>query len=166
MKKSDVDYLYEWASRTDFPLRRAPTAVGYSNKDIHFCWLKAIYRNGSIGGVRKSVVEDEKAQQILDQEEVIFATISVLDAGTKLNPHRDPPVYGKKYRRVQIPLYIPSDKCYMVWEGKKVYWTEGEPQVYDVMDYVHEGYNLSDDDMMFLFVDIAKRDDNSNLQEV
>ena len=166
MKKSDVDYLYEWASRTDFPLRRAPTAVGYSNKDIHFCWLKAIYRNGSIGGVRKSVVEDEKAQQILDQEEVIFATISVFDAGTKLNPHKDPPVYGRKYRRVQIPLYIPSDKCYMVWKGKKVFWKEGEPQVYDVMDHIHEGYNLSDDIMMFLFVDIEKRDDNSNLQEV
>ena len=118
MKRSDVDYLYEWAARTDFPLRRAPTAVGYSNKDIHFCWLKAIYRNGSIGGVRKSVVEDARAQSILDSEEVIFATVSVFDAGTKLNPHRDPPVYGKKYRRIQIPLYIPSDKCYMVWEGK------------------------------------------------
>ena len=142
MKRSDVDYLYEWAARTDFPLRRAPTAVGYSNKDIHFCWLKAIYRNGSIGGVRKSVVEDARAQSILDSEEVIFATVSVFDAGTKLNPHRDPPVYGKKYRRVQIPLYIPSDKCYMVWEGKKVFWKEGEPQVYDVMDHIHEGYNL------------------------
>ena len=153
-------------SKNRFSLRRAPTAVGYSNKDIHFCWLKAIYRNGSIGGVRKSVVEDARAQSILDSEEVIFATVSVFDAGTKLNPHRDPPVYGKKYRRVQIPLYVPSDKCYMVWEGKKVYWTEGEPQVYDVMDYVHEGYNLSDDIMMFLFVDIEKRDDNSNLQEV
>ena len=164
MKRSDVNYLYEWASRTDFPLRRAPTAVGYSNKDIHFCWLKAIYRNGAIGGVRKSVVEDEKAQQILDQEEVIFATVSVFDAGTQLNPHRDPPVYGKKYRRIQIPLYIPSDECYMVWDRKKVYWTEGEPQVYDVMDHIHEGYNLSNDIMMFLFVDIEKRDDNSNLQ--
>ena len=52
----------------------------------------------------------------------------------------------------------------MVWKGKKVFWTEGEPQVYDVMDHVHEGYNLSDDDMMFLFVDIEKRNDNSNLQ--
>ena len=163
MKKSDVDYLYEWASRTDFPLRRAPTAVGYSNKDIHFCWLKAIYRNGSIGGVRKSVVEDEKAQQILDQEEVIFATISVFDAGTKLNPHRDPPVYGRKYRRVQIPLYIPSKDCYMIWKGEKVFWEEGVPQIYDVMDHVHEGYNYSDDDMLFLFVDILKEDDNSNL---
>ena len=164
MKRNDVDYLYEWASQTDFPLRRAPTAVGYSNKDIHFCWLKAIYRNGAIGGVRKSVVGDERAQQILDQEEVIFATVSVFDAGTKLNPHRDPPVYGKKYRRIQIPLYIPSNKCYMVWEGKKVFWKEGEPQVYDVMDHIHEGYNLSDDIMMFLFVDIEKKDDNSNLQ--
>ena len=54
----------------------------------------------------------------------------------------------------------------MIWDDKKVFWKEGEPQIYDVMDYVHEGYNLSDDDMMFLFVDIAKRDDNSNLQEV
>ena len=163
MKKSDVDYLYEWATRTDFPLRRAPTAVGYSNKDIHFCWLKAIYRNGAIGGVRKSVVQDERAQQILDQEEVIFATVSVFDAGTKLNPHRDPPVYGKKYRRVQIPLYIPSNDCYMIWKGEKVFWEEGVPQIYDVMDHVHEGYNYSDDDMLFLFVDILKTNDNSNL---
>ena len=163
MKRNDVDYLYEWASQTDFPLRRAPTAVGYSNKDIHFCWLKAIYRNGAIGGVRKSVVGDEKAQKILDQEEVIFATVSVFDAGTKLNPHRDPPVYGKKYRRVQIPLYIPSNECYMIWKGEKVLWEEGVPQIYDVMDHVHEGYNYSDDDMIFLFIDILKKDDNSNL---
>ena len=127
MKKSDVDYLYEWATRTDFPLRRAPTAVGYSNKDIHFCWLKAQNKNG--GGVRKSVVEDARAQSILNSEEVIFATVSVFDAGTKLNPHRDPPVYGKRYRRVQIPLYIPSDKCYMVWKGKKVFWKESAHQV-------------------------------------
>ena len=52
MKRSDVDYLYEWAARTDFPLRRAPTAVGYSNKDIYFCWLKAQNKNG--GGVKRS----------------------------------------------------------------------------------------------------------------
>ena len=67
MKRSDVNYLFEWASQTDFPLRKAPTAVGYSNKDIYFCWLKAVYRNGSMGGVRKSVVKDEKAQEILDR---------------------------------------------------------------------------------------------------
>ena len=164
MKKSDVDYLYEWASRTDFPLRRAPTAVGYSNKDIYFCWLKASKKSDG-GGTRRSVVTDERAAKILDSNEVILATVSLFEAGTKLGAHKDPPVYDKAYRRIQIPLYIPCTKCcYMVWKGEKVSWKEGEPQIYDVMDHVHEGYNLSDDDMMFLFVDIEKRDDNSNLQ--
>ena len=165
MKRSDVDYLYEWAARTDFPLRRAPTAVGYSNKDIYFCWLKAQNKNG--GGVRRSVVEDERAREILNQEEILVSSIALFESGTKLGPHKDPPVYGKAYRRIQIPLYIPCKKCcYMIWQGKKVYWTEGKPQIYDVMDHVHAGYNTSEDDMMFLFVDIEKRDDNSNLQEM
>ena len=163
MKRSDVEYLYEWAARTDFPLRRAPTAVGYSNKDIYFCWLKAQNKNG--GGVRCSVVKDQRVRDILNQDEIILATVSLFEAGTKLGAHKDPPVYGKKYRRIQIPLYIPCSKCcYMVWKGERVSWKEGEPQIYDVMDYVHEGYNLSDDDMMFLFVDIEQNDDNSNLQ--
>ena len=165
MKRSDVNYLYEWAARTDFPLRRAPTAVGYSNKDIYFCWLKAQNKNG--GGVRCSVVKDQRVRDILNQDEIILATVSLFEAGTKLGAHKDPPVYGKKYRRIQIPLYIPCNKCcYMVWKGERVSWKEGEPQIYDVMDHVHEGYNYSDDDMIFLFVDIEKRDDNSNLQEV
>ena len=165
MKRNDVDYLYEWASRTDFPLRRAPTAVGYSNKDIHFCWIKALTNNG--GGVRRSVVKDPRAIEILDSDEILMAEVSVFESGTALGPHKDPPVYDKEYRRIQIPLYIPCSKCcYMIWEGKKVFWKEGEPQIYDVMDHVHEGYNHSDGDMIFLFVDIEKRNDNSNLQEV
>ena len=51
----------------------------------------------------------------------------------------------------------------MIWKGEKVFWEEGVPQIYDVMDNIHEGYNYSDDDMLFLFVDIFKTDDNSNL---
>ena len=166
MKRSDVNYLYEWASQTEFPLRKAPTAVGYSNKDIYFCWLKAVYRNGSMGGVRKSVVKDEKAQEILDREEVVFSTVACFEPGTELGPHREPPVYDRPYRRIQIPLYIPSNECYMIWKGEKVFWEEGVPHICDVMDVIHEGYNYSDDDMIFLFVDILKTDDNSTLQEV
>ena len=154
MKRSDVDYLYEWAARTDFPLRRAPTAVGYSNKDIYFCWLKAQNKNG--GGVRRSVVEDQRAKKILDQKEILVASIALFEGGTELGPHKDPPVYDKKYRRIQIPLHIPSDDCYMIWRGRKVLWKEGKPQIFDVMDYVHEGYNYSPDDMIFLFIDIVK----------
>ena len=161
MKRSDLDYLYEWATRTDFPLRRAPTAVGYSNKDIYFCWLKA--SNDKRGSVRYSLVQDERAQQILESDEVVFATVSCFHPGTELGPHKDPPVYGIHYRRIQIPLYIPSNDCYMIWKGEKVFWEEGVPQIYDVMDHVHEGYNYSDDDMLFLFVDILKTNDNSNL---
>jgi len=166
MKRSDLQYIYEWAVQTDFPLRRAPTAVGYSNKDIYFCWLKAIYRNGAIGGVRKSVVKDARAQEILDQDEVVFSTVACFEPGTELGPHKDPPVYEQHYRRIQIPLHIPSDDCYMIWRGEKVFWEEGVPQQFDVMDYVHEGYNYSDDDMIFLFIDIQYKDDNSTLQEV
>jgi len=54
----------------------------------------------------------------------------------------------------------------MIWKGQKVYWQSGEPQIYDVQDHVHEGYNHSDDDMIFMFIDIEKRDDNSTLQEM
>ena len=99
MKRSDVDYLYGWAARTDFPLRRAPTAVGYSNKDIYFCWLKAQNKNG--GGVRQSVVDDQRAKDILDQDEILVASIALFESGTKLGPHKDPPVYGKAYRRIR-----------------------------------------------------------------
>ena len=154
MKKSDVDYLYEWARTQDFPLRRAPTAVGYSNKDIYFCWLKALTNNG--GGVRESVVRDQRARDILKSDEILVATIALFESGTELGPHKDPPVYDKKYRRIQIPLHIPSEDCYMIWRGRKVFWKEGKPQIFDVMDYVHEGYNYSPDDMIFLFIDIVK----------
>ena len=154
MKKSDVDYLYEWARTQEFPLRRAPTAVGYSNKDIYFCWLKALTNNG--GGVRESVVRDQRARDILKSDEILVATIALFESGTELGPHKDPPVYDKKYRRIQIPLHIPSEDCYMIWRGRKIFWKEGKPQIFDVMDYVHEGYNYSPDDMIFLFIDIVK----------
>ena len=154
MKTNDLKYLYEWAAETEFPLRRAPTAVGYSNKDIYFCWLKALTNNG--GGVRESVVRDQRARDILNSDEILVATIALFESGTELGPHKDPPVYDKKYRRIQIPLHIPSDDCYMIWRGRKVLWKEGKPQIFDVMDYVHEGYNYSPDDMIFLFIDIVK----------
>ena len=154
MKTNDLKYLYEWAAETEFPLRRAPTAVGYSNKDIYFCWLKALTNNG--GGVRESVVRDQRARDILKSDEILVATIALFESGTELGPHKDPPVYDKKYRRIQIPLHIPSEDCYMIWRGRKVFWKEGKPQIFDVMDYVHEGYNYSPDYMIFLFIDIVK----------
>lgn len=165
MKRSDIDKLYKWAIEQDFPLRKAPTAIGYSNQDIYFCWLKGHGKAWS--GVRESVVTEPEIVDILDSEEILFATISCFLPGTELGPHRDPNVYdGKKYRRIQIPLLVHPTDCYMVWQGEKKYWQPGRPEIYDVMDYVHEGYNFSDDDMIFMFIDIEKNDVNSTLQEM
>ena len=45
----------------------------------------------------------------------------------------------------------------MIWEdGRKTHWKEGEPQLHYVMDLVHEGHNYSDEEMIFLMLDIKK----------
>ena len=164
MKKSDIKKLYEWATQQEFPFRKAPTAVGYSNQEIYFCWLKG---HGKFWhGVRGSIVQDQEIFDILDSPEILMATMACFTPGTVLGPHKDPPVYPKPYRRIQIPLLVHPTDCYMVWKGEKVTWTPGEPKIYDVMDYVHEGYNYSDEDMIFIFLDIEKTDDNSTLQEM
>ena len=40
------------------------------------------------------------------------------------------------------------------WSEKLI--ERGEPQVHYVMDIAHEGYNNSDDEMIFLMLDIKK----------
>ena len=165
MKKSDVKKLYEWAIQQEFPLKKAPTAIGYSNQDIYFCWLKGWGRAWK--GVRESVVQDKEIVDILESDEILFANVNYFPAGTELGPHKDPNVYDRiPYRRIQIPLYVHPTDCYMVWKGEKVYWKPGEPQVYDVMDHIHEGYNFSNEEMIFMFIDIKKTNDNSTLQEM
>ena len=45
----------------------------------------------------------------------------------------------------------------MTWEnGTVTHWVEGEPQVHNVMDIAHDGCNLSDEEMIFLFLDVKK----------
>jgi len=153
----DINYLYSWAKDISFPFKKAPTAEGYSNKPIYFCWLKG---SRSFKGVRASIVQDNKAYQILDDPDVLFATVASFDPGTELGPHRDPNVYSEPYSRIQIPLEIPDNRCYMVWKGEKVFWEIGQHQKFNVMDVIHEGYNYSDDKMTFIFLDV-KRDGNT-----
>ena len=45
----------------------------------------------------------------------------------------------------------------MIWEdGRKTHWEVGEPQIHQVMDIAHEGFNYSDEEMIFLMLDITK----------
>tara|TARA_B100001093_G_scaffold272169_1_gene260129 strand:+ start:2265 stop:2750 length:486 start_codon:yes stop_codon:yes gene_type:complete len=144
--------LYEWGMNTKFPLKKAPTTKGYTNKDIFICGLKFVRKNTNI---RKNLMNDT-VYDILNNDDILYATYTIFQGGTVLTPHLDPNVYRDKYKRVQIPLRIPEkNKCYMTWiDRNKIYWESGVTQVFPVMDYVHEGHNLSDKPMDFIFLDV------------
>jgi len=154
IRKNDLNILFEWAKNSQFIMRKAPTADGYANKPISYCWIKGV---GKSVMIRKNLIKNEVVEKIYENENILFSMIALFDSNTELKPHRDPNLYREPYKRIQIPLEIPDkEKCYMIWKGKKVIWEEGVPQVFEVMDYVHEGYNLSDKPMKFLFIDIKR----------
>ena len=134
--KSNLKELYEWASSSEFPLKKAPTTVGYSNKDIYICGLKYIRKNTNI---RKSMMTDA-VYNIMKNDEILYAVYSRFIGGTILTPHKDPDVYRDRYKRVQIPLNVTRD-FYMIWKDKKIYWEDGVTQVFEVMDNIHQAFN-------------------------
>ena len=137
---------------TSFPLKKAPTIKGgYCNKDVYISWLKGVGKQVTI---RKKLMTDE-IFNIFSNEDILYATHSCFSEGTILNPHRDPPVYRERYKRIQLPMLIPDKvHCFMIWDGRKVTWEEGVHQVYPVMDVIHEGYNLSTNAMEFVMIDV------------
>ena len=149
LTKDNLKELYKWASQSKFPLKKAPTTVGYSNKDIYICGLKYIRKNINI---RKSLMT-ESVYNIMKNDEILYAVYSRFSGGTILKPHKDPDVYSDRYKRVQIPLDVTKD-FYMVWKGENVYWENGVTQVYHVMDNIHSAFNNSDKTMKFLFIDV------------
>ena len=149
LTKDNLKELYKWASKSKFPLKKAPTTVGYSNKDIYICGLKYIRKNINI---RKSLMT-ESVYNIMKNDEILYAVYSRFSGGTILKPHKDPDVYSDRYKRVQIPLDVTKD-FYMVWKGENVYWENGVTQVYHVMDNIHSAFNNSDKIMEFLFIDV------------
>ena len=149
LTKDNLKQLYKWASQSKFPLKKAPTTVGYSNKDIYICGLKYIRKNINI---RKRLMT-ESVYNIMKNDEILYAVYSRFSGGTILKPHKDPDVYSDRYKRVQIPLDVTND-FYMVWKGQNVYWKNGVTQVYHVMDNIHSAFNNSDKTMEFLFIDV------------
>ena len=147
--KSNLKELYKWASSTEFPLKKAPTTVGYSNKDIYICGLKYIRKNVNI---RKSKMTNT-IYHIMKNDEILYAVYSRFEGGTILKPHKDPDVYSDRYKRVQIPLNVTRD-FYMMWKDRKIYWENGVTQVFEVMDNIHQAFNNSDKTMEFLFLDV------------
>ena len=141
--------LYNWAKNKEFPVKKAPTTKGYSNKDIHICGLKFVRKNVNI---RRNLMS-KKIIDIMENDDILYAVYSIFAGGTILRPHKDPDVYSARYKRIQIPLKVPEG-CYMLWGKEKIIWKEGEPQCYPVMDYVHQASNPSDKSIEFLFLDV------------
>jgi hypothetical protein len=154
VSQNDLQTLYKWAKITSFPTKKAPTTNGYCNKFIPHYWLKSISKTILI---RKKFMTDE-IFRIHQNDSILYSGYSLFEPGTILIAHKDPNIYREPYKRIQIPLTIPDrKKCYMTWMGEKIYWKEGIVQVYDVMNNIHDGGNLSDESMEFLFIDV-KRD--------
>lgn len=153
IKKNDLILIYEWAKKTKFPLKKTPTSNGYANKDIYSSPFKSVIRTITI---RKKLMTEE-VFNIMNNDDILYATYSLFKGGTILIPHKDPNVYREPYKRIQIPLTIPNkEQCYMTWNGQKIHWEEGVPQIFPVMDVIHDGGNLSDKPMEFIMIDVKK----------
>ena len=145
--------LYKWAKSSSFPCKKAPTIEGYSNKVIDYYWLKSVKKSTII----RQKYMTESVYKIYQNEDILFSNYTSFRAGTELYPHRDPDILRFPYKRIQIPLSIPDNNiCYMEWtdSGARIIWEEGQPQVCDVMHYIHHAFNESDKPMEFLFIDV------------
>jgi len=155
--QQDLTDLYEWAKDTKFPVKKAPTIDGYSNKSIDYYWIKHVQKLSGKTLIREKLMTD-RVCEIYQNDDILFSNYVVFYPGTILKPHKDPDVLRYPYKRIQIPLKVPDkDKCYMEWinikDGKMI-WEEGVPQVCDVMNHLHEAVNKSDKPLELLFVDV------------
>tara|TARA_A100000164_G_C21673681_1_gene660870 strand:+ start:178 stop:687 length:510 start_codon:yes stop_codon:yes gene_type:complete len=156
IKSNDLLTLYNWAKNVTFPVKKAPTIDGYSNKVIDYYWIKSVKKTTII---RDKLMTDE-VRKIYQNENILFSNYTIFYPNTILKPHKDPDILRYPYKRIQIPLTVPdTDKCYMDWVNIKdgvVKWKEGKPEVCDVMNYTHQAYNYSDKPLEILFVDVER----------
>ena len=147
--RKNLDDLYNWALKGNFPMKGNPTSPNYSNKKIYICQFKFVRKSMNI---RKKLMNDE-IYQIYKNDEILNSNYAIFAGGTILKPHIDPDIYTERYKRIQIPMKVPEGS-YMLWGKEKIIWKEGEPQCYPVMDYVHQASNPSDKPIEFLFLDV------------
>ena len=147
--RKNLDDLYNWALKGNFPMKGNPTSPNYSNKKIYICQFKFVRKSMNI---RKKLMTDE-IYEIFKNDEILNSNYAIFAGGTILKPHIDPDIYTDRYKRIQLPIKVPEGS-YMLWGKEKIIWKEGEPQCYPVMDYVHQASNLGDKPIEFLFLDV------------
>ena len=147
--RKNLDDLYNWALKGNFPMKGNPTSPNYSNKKIYICQFKFVRKSMNI---RKKLMND-KIYEIYKNDEILNSNYAIFAGGTILKPHIDPDIYTERYKRIQIPMKVPEGS-YMLWGKEKIMWKEGAPQCYPVMDYVHQASNPSDKPIEYLFLDV------------
>ena len=129
--KSDFAILQKWAKSTNFSLRREGITSKYMKYDPSICYVKfgknkKVYRDKFITVEVKNIIEDEN----------IFG-VAFITYPPKLEakPHRDYNLWGREFRRIQLPLKMPvGNKCYIEWldTNQRVYWKEGKIEIFNV----------------------------------
>src|SRR5262245_29083060 len=81
------------------------------------------------------------------------AMFALLPPGSRLGAHRDPYAGSLRYH---LGLVTPnSPDCYIVVDGDKYYWKDGEAVIFDET-YIHHAENKTDVTRVFLFCDVER----------
>ncbi len=81
------------------------------------------------------------------------AMFAMLPPGAKLGAHRDPFAGSLRYH---LGLVTPnSDKCFIIVDGEKCVWRDGEAIMFDET-YIHTAENQTDVNRIILFCDVER----------
>ena len=81
------------------------------------------------------------------------AMFTLLPPGSRLGAHRDPFAGSLRYH---LGLITPnSPDCYIIVDGEKYYWKDGEAVMFDET-YIHQAENRTDTTRVILFCDIER----------
>ena len=86
--RKNLNDLYSWGMETKFPLKKAPTTKGYTNKDIYICGLKFVRKNVNI---RSNLMSDrvygqdekQKLERLVNEGAQVMQEVEDLTAGLK-----------------------------------------------------------------------------------
>jgi beta-hydroxylase len=92
--------------------------------------------------------------EILKQVPAVKAAMfASLPSGGSLMPHRDPFAGSLRYH---LGLSTPnSDECYILVDGEKHAWHDGQDVLFDET-FIHEAHNNTDDNRIILFCDVRR----------
>jgi len=101
--------------------------------------------------------------ELVKNKQIHNASFSILDPGVEIPPHVG---YYKGYLRYHMGVIIPNnntnrtdDKAYIVCDGEKYIWKDGEGIVFDDM-YLHYVKNPSNQKRVVLYLDIKRKSES------